>query len=229
MLRYAVLVMISCTTGAWAQQLPAEAPATSTLPAQQTAQTTVSMAEPLAGDHWTYEIRDETTGNISQTRENVITEVTPTEISVRYKVVGTPNDGFNIYDRSWNLLKSGAWRYSPNDGMGNRMPLETGKTWTFQSNDINAGAGNIWKRAGRSKVLGQENVTTRAGTFETFKIETSYTITKVKDPTRKEQISAQTWYAPAIGRWVKRSFMSQVERHLKINNTIELVEYGRKE
>jgi len=37
-----------------------------------------------------------------------------------------------------------------------------------------------------------------------------------------------TWYAPAINHWVKRTVVSRVDKHLLVNNTIELTEYGRK-
>ena len=188
----------------------------------------VPMEEPQPGDHWTYEVRDEITGAISATRENVVTEVTPTDISVRFKIVGTSNEGFQIYDRSWNLVSGQPWKYSPNDGTGIKAPLAVGKTWNFRSNDVNAGAGTTWNRSGTSKVVGEETVTTRAGTFETFRIETTYLNRNVADPSRKAEVTTVTWYAPAIDHWVKRTFMSRVDKHVRANNTVELVEYGRK-
>jgi hypothetical protein len=230
MLRYAVsgLIAAFAAGGAMAQQSPPQAeappPSSSTAP-----KAVVAMEEPLPGDYWTYEIRDEITGTVSATRNNVVTEVTPTEISVRFKILGTSNGGFNVYDRSWNLISASPWKYSPNDGSGIRTPLAIGKTWTFQSSDVNAGNGNIGKRSGTSKVVGQESLTTKAGTFETFKIETSYSVRGVKDPTRKAEVTAQTWYAPAIDHWVKRVFVSRADNHLRVNNTLELVEYGRKQ
>jgi hypothetical protein len=233
MFRYAVLGVIGLAAGnAWAQQAPPPEGTTapSSSPASvQPSKAVTSMEEPIPGDHWTYEVRDEITGTISATRANVVTEVTPKEITVRFRIVGTPNEGLNVYDRSWNLLSAGPWRYSPNDGSGIRTPLAIGKTWSFQSNDVNAGSEFIWNRSGNSKVLGQESVTTKAGTFETFKIETTYSARNVKDPTRKEEVTSQTWYAPAIDHWVKRTFISRVEKHLRVNNTLELTEYGRKQ
>jgi hypothetical protein len=214
---------------ATAQQSPAAAEAPAASSPAPAAKPVTPMEEPLPGDHWTYEVRDEITGAISATRMNVVTEVTPTEISIRFSIQGTTNGGFNIYDRSWNLISNEPWRYSPNDGSGIRTPLAIGKTWTFQSSDVNAGNGNIGKRSGTSKVVGQESLTTRAGTFETFKIETSYSVRGVKDPTRKAEVTAQTWYAPAIDHWVKRTFVSRTDKHLRVNNTLELVEYGRKQ
>jgi uncharacterized protein DUF3108 len=225
--RYAILGVIGLIAGsALAQQAPPQAEAPASV---QPSKAVVPMEEPRPGDHWTYEIRDEITGAISATRENVVTDVTPTEISVRFKILGTANEGFNIYDRSWNLISNGPWKYSPNDGTGIQAPLAIGKSWTFKSNDINAGGGFIWNRSGNSRVVSQETLTTRAGTFETFKIETSYSSRNVKDPTKKNEQTATTWYAPAIDHWVKRVFVSRVDKHLRVNNTLELIEYGRKQ
>lgn len=230
-LRYAVLGLIAVLTasGATAQQSPPQAEAAPVSSSTESSKAVVAMEEPLAGDYWTYEVRDEITGTISATRTNVVTEVTPTEISMRFKILGTSSEGVNVYDRSWNLISSGFWKYSPNDGSGIRTPLTTGKTWTFQSSEVNAGNGNIWKRSGNVKVVSQESLTTRAGTFETFKIETTYSSRSVKDPTRKVEVTSQTWYAPAIDHWVKRVFVSRTDQHLRINNTLELIEYGRKQ
>jgi hypothetical protein len=108
-------------------------------------------------------------------------------------------------------------------------PLTIGETWNFQGNDVNAGNGFTWSRSGRSKVVGQETVTTKAGTFETFKIETTISSRNAKDPTMKTETATVTWYAPAIDHWVKRSFVLRVDDHLRDNNTSELVEYGRKQ
>jgi hypothetical protein len=234
MLRYAVLGVVGLIAGnAWAQQAPslAEAPPPSpSVASTEAPKPVVAMEEPMPGDHWTYQVRDEITGEVAATRENVVTEVTPKDISVRFKIVGTSKGGFNVYDRSWNLLSSGPWRYSPNDGStGISAPLTVGKTWAFQSNNINSANGNVWKLSGTSKVVGQEAVTTKAGTFETFKIETTFSTQNVNDPTRKNEATSQTWYAPAIDHWVKRTFVSRTDKHLTQNNTLELADYGRKQ
>ena len=187
------------------------------------------MEEPRPGDHWTYEIRDEITGEVARTRENVITEVTPTEISVRFKILKTGNVGLSVYDHSWNIIREGSWRYSTNDGTGIQSPLEVGKTWPVKTNNINSANGNIWKRSGTSKVVGEESVTTKAGTFETFKIETRFTGTNVNNPTLKNEVTSLTWYAPTIDHWVRRTFVSRANKRLNIDNVIELIEYGRKQ
>jgi hypothetical protein len=228
MLRYAVLGMIGLAAStAWAQQTP---PAVAPPPAStQTSNAVVAMEEPLPGDRWTYEVRDEITGTVSATRTNIVTEVTPKEVSTRVDTLGNSTPGQIIFDRSWNMVVSGSWKYSPNDGGGIPSPLAVGKTWNFQSNDVNSSTGSSWKRSGKSKVVGQETVTTKAGTFEAYKIETSYSSHSAKDPTSKNEVTVVTWYAPAIDHWVKRTFISLTNKHLMINNTTELTAYGRKQ
>ena len=232
MLRYAVPLVISLVaTCAWAQQAPPQAAAPPDAAASvQPAKALVPMEEPRPGDRWTYEVRDEITGSVTATRENVVTEVTPTTISVRFKKLGANNaeEGFTVYDRSWNVVEARPWRYSPHDGSGVQSPLEVGKTWPVRTNNINSANGSIWKRSGTSKVIGQESVTTRAGTFDTFKIETTIQVQNANDPTKKVQVVQQTWYAPAIDHWVKRSFLLRSDSRVREKNTVELVEYGRR-
>ena len=229
MLRYAAPLLISLVaTSALAQQAPSPAPQDAAAPAQP-ANAVVPMEDPQPGDHWTYEVHDEITGTITATRENAVTDVTPTEISVRFKTVGTGNQSFAVYDRSWNMVEDRPWKYSPNDGSGIESPLAVGKTWPVKTNNINGANGSIWKRSGTSKVVGQESVTTRAGTFDTFKIETTFTAKNVNNPTLENEVTSLTWYAPAIDHWVKRTFVSRANKRLQISNMIELVEYGRKQ
>jgi hypothetical protein len=231
MLRYAILGIVGLVAGsAWAQQAPppADTPAPAAPAASTPPKAVTPMEEPQPGDRWTYEIRDQITGTVTSTREYAVTEVTPTEISVRYKVLGKNNEGLIVYDRSWNVVEDRPWRYSPNDGGGIQPPLAVGKTWPVQTNNINSANGNVWKRSGISKVVGQESVTTKAGTFDTFKIEIKFTGRNVNNPTFKNEVTALIWYAPAIDHWVKRTFVSRAEKHLQIDNEIELIEYGRK-
>jgi hypothetical protein len=196
--------------------------ATESAPPQET------MEDPQVGDHWTYEFRDDITGNVKSILTNTVTDVSGSQINVQITRVGNANSGYLTFDHSWNLINNGVWRFTPNDGSGIQAPLAVGKTWPFKSTDLNSTAGVIWKRSGTSKVTAQESVTTPAGTFDTFKIETSFQIQNTNDSTRKIQAVQQTWYAPAIDHWVKRSFISRSESRVREKNTVELVEYGRR-
>jgi hypothetical protein len=212
-----------------AQTAPTESsPPTASAPAIESPNSPEPMEDAQTGDHWTYEARDDITGEVKSTITNTVTDVSNSEISTRIAQLGNANAGYQTFDRSWNMTNSGIWRYTPNDGTGIRTPLAVGKTWSFKSTDLNSTAGISWKRSGTSKVVAQESVTTRAGTFDTFKIESSFQIQNANDPTKKVQVVQQSWYAPAIDHWVKRSFLSRSDGRVRDKNTIELVEYGRR-
>ena len=185
------------------------------------------MEDAQTGDHWTYELRDDITGEVKSTITNTVTDVSGSEITTRIAQLGNSNTGYQTFDRSWNLANNGIWRYTPSDGTGIRPPLAVGKTWSFKSTDLYSTAGVSSKRSGTAKVVAQESVTTRAGTFDTFKIETSLQVQNANDPTKKSQAVLQIWYAPAIDHWVKRSVVTRSEGRVHDKSTIELVEYGR--
>jgi len=227
MYRYVMMGLICLAAGTVAARAASDTPAP---PEAAAAKPVVSMEEPLQGDFWTYEVRDQISGTVSAVRTHMITEATPTEISVRITAQGKQDEGggLNVYDRSWNLKSAAPWKYRPHDGAGIQSPLKAGATWKSEADDINAGNGNIWKRTVRSKVVGQETVTTKAGTFETFKIEVAVSRRPTNDPTRKMEVTQQIWYAPAIDHWVKRTLVARGNGNLLANNAMELVEYGRK-
>jgi len=221
-------IVLFATASSLLAETPAESPPAVASQPPDPASKPEPMEEAQVGDRWTYELRDDITGDIKSTITNTVTDVSNSEIGTRTALLGSPNTGYQTFDRSWNLINNGTWRYTPNDGTGIRAPLTVGKSWSIKSTDFNSTAGISWKRSGTSKVLGQENLTTRAGTFDTFKIETTVQVQNTNDPTKKVQLVEQTWYAPAIDHWVKRTAVSRSEGRVREKNTAELVEYGRR-
>jgi len=187
-----------------------------------------AMEEPQVGDHWTYEMRDEITGDLKSTTTHTITDVSATEISIRFEILGKPGFGYQTYDRSWDIINNGTWRFTPNDGSGVRTPLAVGKSWSFKANDSNSTAGVSLKRTGTSKVTAKESITTRAGTFEAYKIETSIEMRNTNDPTKKFQTEQQVWYVPEINHWVKRTYVSRSYGRVRERGALEMIEYGRR-
>jgi hypothetical protein len=187
----------------------------------------VKMQDPAPGDHWTYEVKDEISGTVKLTRTDMVTDVTKNEINVRAQIVGG-NSGNVIYDHSWDIVQNGAFKYAPNDGTGVRLPLAVGAQWKFSVDVVNGRYGNTFKRVGTSRVVRQEGITTKAGTFDTFVIETNYTGRLVQDRSVVNQNSWLTWFDPDIDHWVKRTTLLRQRGHLVSNNTLELTEYGRK-
>jgi hypothetical protein len=211
-----------------ASALTAQTPNAAPAPAASETAVQETMEDLQVGDHWTYELRDDVSGDVKSTLTNTVTDVSPSQINIRLGKLGTSNTGYQTYDHSWNLMDNGSWHNRPNDGTGIQLPLAVGKTWSFKSTDLNNTAGVSWKRSGTSKVVAQESVTTPAGTFDTFKIETSIQVQNTNDPTKKIQTVQQSWYAPSIDHWVKRSSVSRSATRVIDKSTTELVEYGRR-
>lgn len=219
------LILTLNNTITWAQPNAPETGINGGLPATESP---TLMEQPLVGDRWTYEVRDEIAGKLKFTNTQLITDVTPNEISVRIETLGNPGAGFFVYDHSWNMKVSPTWKYTPHDGMGIKEPLKSGSTWKFQGNDQFPSKGVSFQRIGTSKVVAEESITTKAGTFDTFKIETNSSSRNANDPTKKNEYTATTWYAPAIDHLVKRTSKVLSDGHVNEITTMELVEYGRR-
>jgi hypothetical protein len=198
-------------------------------PAAPASNTGELMDPPMIGDHWTYEVRDEITGELKNTLTSIITDLTPTDIAVRVQNQAySTGPAIFVFDRSWNLKNDPTWRFAPNDGTGIKMPLTVGNTWTFRNDQIRSGYGTTFRNIGTSKVVGTESVTTAAGTFDALKIETSINGHNANDSTKRFEFTMTSWYVPFIDHWVKRTEKSAFNGSVQQNNSIELVEYGRR-
>jgi len=187
-----------------------------------------SMNPPMVGDHWTYEVRDEITGELKGTETAIITDLTPAEIAVRVQSPTSLGPAVFIFDESWNLKTSPAWRFSPNDGTGIKKPLAVGNAWKFQNDQIRSVYGITFKNIGASKVVGTESITTAAGTFDALRIETSTKGHNANDPTKTFESKLTTYYVPTVDHWVKRTTTWSFNGRVNQNQSVELVEYGRR-
>ena len=189
---------------------------------------TPNMADVAIGDHWTYNFKDEITGVVTATRKFIVTDVANGQVATRFDVAQTGRTGTVLFDKSWNVLREGGSRYSPNSGTGVQLPLSVNSQWKTSADEIMENNGNAWKISVSSRVTGQETVTTKAGTFPTFVIETTQIFRNAKSPTKKWETSTHTWFNPEINHWVKRNVVRREDGLVVGNNTLELVEYGRK-
>jgi hypothetical protein len=98
----------------------------------------------------------------------------------------------------------------------------------FESKATHFQNGTALTITGESKVVGEEKVTTGAGTFDTFKIETRMRQVNSNDQTKASAINAVLWYAPSVNRWVRRTYKLQIEGRLRDSNKEELTDYSRK-
>jgi hypothetical protein len=188
---------------------------------------TINMTELAVGDHWTYDVKDEISGATMPTRKMTVTDIANGQVATRYDFPQTGRSSVVLYDKSWNILRDGANRFSPNSGTGFQLPIKLDAQWKTSADEINS-AGNSWKISVNGRVTGQESVTTKAGTFQAYVIETTQVVRNPKDPTANVVFSTRTWFNPDINHWVRVNTIRRQNGLIVSNNTAELIEYGRK-
>jgi hypothetical protein len=186
------------------------------------------LAGVLPGDRWVYEVTDEITGDIKGTTTIVVVDVSEKEINTRWSARGTASARQAVFDRNWSRVDDSVWKYTPSDGSGIKLPLRVGQNWRFEGKGRHFQNGTAFSLNGQSKVVGTETLTTSAGTFETFKIETTTRQINANDQTKGATTTTTLWYAPSVNRWVRRTYKFQVEGRLRESQTEELADYSRK-
>lgn len=181
-----------------------------------------------AGDRFTYDTKDEITGEPKGTYVSVVTEVSDKEITTVVSYRGRNGQQLVVLDRDLNRIDDSIWKFNPSDGQGVRLPLEVGKEWRQEYDAKNMQTGAILRSTDVSKVVAQETVTTPAGTFDTFKIVRHVLQHNTVDPTKASDTEVVMWYAPRINRWVRRTFVTRVEKRLRSSTSEELVDFSRK-
>jgi hypothetical protein len=180
------------------------------------------------GDRWVYDTKDEITGFPKATYSHVVTEVSPKEITVSLTFRGNNNSSLMVFDHNWNRLEQSNAKFKPNDGQGIRLPLGVGKEWRgeYEARATQTGVINA-KASAVSKVVGQETVTTPAGTFETFKIETRVQSINTADPSQSYVYENVGWFAPQVNHWVRRKTVTKIRGRMTQSLSEELSDFSR--
>jgi hypothetical protein len=190
-----------------------------------------NMSEVAVGDHWIYEIKDGIDGEIVSIQKVIVTDVSESEVATRVDVLNKDESSSIIYDKSWNEISEGTRRFSPNSGTGVRLPLALKADWNaavVEVNEVDDYNKYAWAISVHSRVTGQETITTKAGTFQAYIIETTQDVRSTKDPIpNSAQISTLTWFSPELNHWVRRDVVRRYRTIIR-SNMIELVEYGRR-
>jgi hypothetical protein len=185
-------------------------------------------SEVQVGDRWVFDSKDEITGYPKETYTHVVTEISPKEIVVSLTVRGKSGSTILVYDHDWNLVEGPVWKYKPSDGQGIRLPLAVGKEWRSEGDVRNVQTGVAHKYSIVSKVAAQETVTTSAGTFETFKIESRLREIAAADPSKVWEVEIVNWYAPQINHWIRRTSVTKFQKRTTVSTSDELVDFSRK-
>lgn len=206
---------------------PAVPPASAPPPeAAAPPETLPAMEKPLPGDRWVYELKDEITGEAKGVFTYVVTEVRDKEIVIRATSSSQPNPWTIVFDHNWGMLDNGLWKFSPSHCLGRIVPpLNPGKQWHCGNESRNTKTGAARREAVQAKVVDKENVTTEAGSFDTFRI---VYVQKLAGADRPLGTSVDMLYAPAINHWIERRERFYVGGRLQTDETMELTDYSRK-
>jgi hypothetical protein len=181
------------------------------------------------GDRWTYETKDAATGDIRRVFTLVVAGITDKEITTRVSLRGKDRPRTIVFvDLQWGTIDDGITKYRPASFLGMRMPLDVGKEWRSETNIANSQTGNAFRASTLTRVVAAEQVTTAAGTFDTFRVEVDVAQVNSKDATKASKSKHVFWYAPAINRWVKRTFEMRFGGRLRDSTVDELTEYSLK-
>ena len=179
------------------------------------------------GDRWSYDLKDTATGDLRQTFTLVVFEVNDKEIIARSTIKGAENRPQTaIFNLNWGLIDNGVWQYRPNE-ISINQPLQVGKEWRYEVSAKNMRDGSAWNTTGVAKVVGQEKVTMAVGTFDTFRIEVKGRQVGAKD--QRSFLTTQVFsYAPAVNRWVRRTFEARSDGRNRDSVAEELISYSRR-
>jgi hypothetical protein len=180
------------------------------------------------GDRWSYDIKDALTGDLRLAVTIVAAEINEKEITTRTSVRGKDRPNTIVFNPDWGRIDDGAWKHRPSDLLGIKKPLQIGKQWRAEGNSTNVQTGVAMQTSGSAKVVGQEQITTPAGTFDTFRVELTVRQINTKDQTKSTTLTVVAWYAPAVNRWVKKNTEVRFEGRLRDSFSDELTEYSRK-
>jgi len=180
------------------------------------------------GDRWTYEVKDAATGDLRTVMTIVAVEINDKEITTRVSYRGNDLPRTIVFDSQWAIIDDSVWKNRPAGVLGIRTPLQVGKTWRSEANSTNMQTGTALRCSSVAKVVAQEKITTQAGTFDIFRVETSILQVNSKDATKSARLTYVHWYAPAINRWVKQTLEFRVEGRVRDSTVEELTDHSRK-
>jgi hypothetical protein len=160
------------------------------------------------GDSWTYDVRDDVTGDPRGTLAFVVTKATSAEIvtSVTFARPAAKGANTEVFDARWRMKDNGKVVFRPyRDDTGVPDDMSLGKSWSFKFQTMRKGAVVGQAFAGVGKVEAWERVKlSNAMSFDCYRIDVRQTTTLAANRHRRETHTVM-WFAPAANRLVKRT------------------------
>jgi hypothetical protein len=147
-----------------------------------------------ADDRYTYDTKDEITGEPKGTYASVVTEVSDNEIITVVSFRGRNGNQVVVLDHDLNRLEDPIWKFTTLDGQGIRLPLAVGKEYRQKYDAKNMQSGAM-RSTDLSKVEAQDHNNTGG--------DVRYIQNRPTQHGRSDQASESEivmWCAPRISR-----------------------------
>jgi hypothetical protein len=181
------------------------------------------------GDAWTYDLRDNVTGDLTGTVAIEVTKASDVAIETRVtqhkRDTNADSVSVEVFDARWRLTDIGKTLFKPyNDATGVPTDLEVGKSWSFKDEADRKGSTLKIEASGVGTVEAWERVTLPSGVaYDAFKIDVS--LSSIAANSRKHETHSVIWFAPSVNRFVKRVDETRVNGKLQNATEQTLREY----
>src|SRR5262245_10070310 len=116
----------------------------------QCAAQTIETGPVRVGDRWSYDIKDDLTGDLRQSITVIVGEINDKAITTRVAVRGRENYRTMVFDLDWGRIDDGIWKLRPS-GIGIKKPLQIGAAWRSDANGVNLRSGDTFRATGAAK------------------------------------------------------------------------------
>jgi len=169
---------------------------------QQAPTQPVQAPELKAGDSWTYTLTSNVSRRVALVAQLSVTAVSPDGFTVEGMRLDTAAPvEVSFWDSQWNRMHG---QYVPTK-KNFEFPLDVGKRWAMEYTRATTDGRGVISFDGEATVSGWEQVTVKAGTFDTLRIETR-TKWQIAGNGATGQDLETYWYAPKAKRLVKYTF-----------------------
>jgi len=181
-----------------------------------------AVAAPAPGESWAYRVvnryNGEVRGNVRYRVDKVDADRVAVAVSTDVATLGTPRTDLLTLDGRWlkhpltNHDQTVEYEFAQ-PYPAYEFPLAAGKSWSTRVNAVNPLNGKRATVRVDGDVVGTEQVSVPAGSFDTLKIRRRVYAGDFDGPRSETHIVETEWYAPALGRAVRlernSSFMDQ--------------------
>jgi hypothetical protein len=182
------------------------------------------------GSQWTYEVTDEITKKKILV-EQVVTEINRDQLVIRTSLPLSPGrTGVIVVDKNWNYIESGQWRYNPHDFGGIQRSSAGVTVVQYAEIDASSRQPTGWSAPTKvtlnARVVSNEALITKAGAFQTTKVEFVRKVPTPNIPLSETVITETKWFASAADHYVKMINETRVDGRLRDKSSYELQNFS---